>query len=531
MSASQHRAAELPGGRVTLRGRLTAAFLAVVLGPVLLGAFFVGATVAAVDREPRPPSGSSWPPPPCAPRSAPSASSCAPPPTRSPRRRRTGRAAPPARWSPGPGRRRAGHRRRGPGRLRRRPARRRRRGPTAPADRPRPRPGPGLAVRVELRDRAGAVLGAVAAAQPVDPAFVARLAAVTGVGGHPARRRRRAVRVRHTTESTGGTRRGAGRRRQRSTASGSPRPPTAGTCAGSARRAGQPLPLVLSVPSDQPPGLYAVLVAAVVLAALLRRAGRLVAGPVDHPAARRAGAAPSTGSPRGDLAARVPVRSRDEVGRLAGAFNRMTRETAGYVEALTASRDQLRGPPGGARRHPVQHPRPAPDPAGHPADARSPRPARGPARCCCVDPATGVLVGQCAEGLDGRGPADADRHAAGAGRQRAGRRGRRDRRAAARPGRPRRPGAAGRAALPDVRRGAVRRARRRGRRRRRRRPGEAGPGGGRARRRRSACWRSTTGSAPTSSTTPTWSPCAPSPGRRRWRWTTCGCTRRRSGCR
>src|SRR5262249_21965247 len=37
-----------PGGRVTLRARLTAAFLAVVLGPVLLGAAFVAITVGAV---------------------------------------------------------------------------------------------------------------------------------------------------------------------------------------------------------------------------------------------------------------------------------------------------------------------------------------------------------------------------------------------------------------------------------------------------------------------------------------------------
>ncbi|TDB81357.1 diguanylate cyclase, partial [Micromonospora fluostatini] len=35
---------------MTLRGRLTAAFLAVVLGPVLLGAFLVGSAVVAVDR-------------------------------------------------------------------------------------------------------------------------------------------------------------------------------------------------------------------------------------------------------------------------------------------------------------------------------------------------------------------------------------------------------------------------------------------------------------------------------------------------
>ena len=35
---------------MTLRGRLTAAFLVVVLGPVLLGALFVASTLAAVDR-------------------------------------------------------------------------------------------------------------------------------------------------------------------------------------------------------------------------------------------------------------------------------------------------------------------------------------------------------------------------------------------------------------------------------------------------------------------------------------------------
>ena len=36
---------------MTLRGRLTTAFLAVVLGPVLLGSFFVGMTVATVSRD------------------------------------------------------------------------------------------------------------------------------------------------------------------------------------------------------------------------------------------------------------------------------------------------------------------------------------------------------------------------------------------------------------------------------------------------------------------------------------------------
>ncbi|HEY1179677.1 MAG TPA: diguanylate cyclase, partial [Phytomonospora sp.] len=45
----------------------------------------------------------------------------------------------------------------------------------------------------------------------------------------------------------------------------------------------------------------------------------------------------------GDLEARVPVRGGDEVAALATTFNRMTREMQGYVQALTASRDQLRG--------------------------------------------------------------------------------------------------------------------------------------------------------------------------------------------
>src|SRR5689334_9507247 len=49
MSASLQRG-PLPGGCVTLRGRLTTAFLVVVLGPVLLGSIFVALTVAAVSR-------------------------------------------------------------------------------------------------------------------------------------------------------------------------------------------------------------------------------------------------------------------------------------------------------------------------------------------------------------------------------------------------------------------------------------------------------------------------------------------------
>jgi two-component system cell cycle response regulator len=105
---------------------------------------------------------------------------------------------------------------------------------------------------------------------------------------------------------------------------------------------GHPLPITLSVAREDPQGLYAVLVGVVVLAGLaavvaawwLARstADRMteLASAVDRMAA-------------GDLDVRVPVRSQDEIGRLGATINRMARETQGYMQALTASRDQLRG--------------------------------------------------------------------------------------------------------------------------------------------------------------------------------------------
>ncbi|MTK01526.1 diguanylate cyclase [Micromonospora sp. CP22] len=197
-----------------------------------------------------------------------------------------------------------------------------------------------LVVRVQLRDAAGSALGTVAAAQPVDPAFVARLAAVTGVavtlldGAMP-------VQVAHTTES------GNGRDAVLAAAASLRDERVTGTIDGRYVRragpaAGQPLPLVLSVPSDQPPGLHAVLVGVVLLAALLGVAvAWRLARVTTRPLVELAVAADRVAT--GDLTVRVPVRSGDEIGRLAVAFNRMTRETGGYLAALTSSRDQLRG--------------------------------------------------------------------------------------------------------------------------------------------------------------------------------------------
>ncbi|GAA0740303.1 diguanylate cyclase [Dactylosporangium roseum] len=105
---------------------------------------------------------------------------------------------------------------------------------------------------------------------------------------------------------------------------------------------GQPLMLAISVPAPDTQGLYAVLVAVVVCAGLVAiSVAWWLARSTTHPLTELAQAVERVAD--GDLGARVPVRSQDEVGRLGQTFNRMTREMQGYVQALTASRDQLRG--------------------------------------------------------------------------------------------------------------------------------------------------------------------------------------------
>ncbi|HET6529983.1 MAG TPA: diguanylate cyclase [Actinoplanes sp.] len=105
---------------------------------------------------------------------------------------------------------------------------------------------------------------------------------------------------------------------------------------------GQPLPLVVSVPAGTPLGLYVLLIAAVVLAGTAAvLVARWLARSTTRPLAELAHAADLVAG--GDLGTRVPVGRDDEMGRLATAFNRMTRELQAYVQAMTASRDQLRG--------------------------------------------------------------------------------------------------------------------------------------------------------------------------------------------
>jgi len=199
---------------------------------------------------------------------------------------------------------------------------------------------PTLAAFAEVRDENGALVGQVSAVKLLDADLVARLAASTGVGITLLADTDRATVV-HSTEPSevrGNVVATAGR-----LADGG----TSWTDGGRQVRRlgpddGQLLPMVLSTPRDQLSGLYAVLVATVVLAGLLAVvAAWWLARSTTQPLAELADAASRVVD--GDLAARVPVRGSDEVSELATIFNRMTREAQAYVQALTASRDQLRG--------------------------------------------------------------------------------------------------------------------------------------------------------------------------------------------
>jgi diguanylate cyclase (GGDEF)-like protein len=105
---------------------------------------------------------------------------------------------------------------------------------------------------------------------------------------------------------------------------------------------GQPLPLTLSVHQSRPNFLYAILLTVVLIAGLAAvLVARWLAASTTRPLGDLARAADQVAA--GDLDTRVPIVRPDELGRLATTFNRMTRELQAYVQALTASRDQLRG--------------------------------------------------------------------------------------------------------------------------------------------------------------------------------------------
>ncbi len=105
---------------------------------------------------------------------------------------------------------------------------------------------------------------------------------------------------------------------------------------------GQPLPLAVSLNAQPPRATYVwllIVVFATAVAAVV--AAWWLARTATRPLAELAAAADRVAA--GELQTRVNARGSDEIARLAGAFNHMTRELDIYVTALTASRDQLRG--------------------------------------------------------------------------------------------------------------------------------------------------------------------------------------------
>jgi two-component system, cell cycle response regulator len=305
---------------VTLRARLTTAFLAVVLGPVLLGSFFVGTTVAAVTRE----------------RTV----------------ERLDHAVTTVRTSVGA---LCGRLQSAADAVAVLPAADRR----AAADQLVAR---GLASALRVSDRSGVLFDTsggpetswrdcaapdgrpataiaaraeagdvtVAAAQALDDGLLRRL---TGAVGGDVRL------LSPDTEPA------AAERQDMAALAPAGAAPAAQAGDPYTRRIaagpGQPLALAVSVPGGAPTSLYALLLAAVLAVGVAAAAvARWLARSTTRPLAELAWAAGRVAG--GELDTRVPVERQDELGRLAGTFNRMTRELQAYVQALTASRDQLR---------------------------------------------------------------------------------------------------------------------------------------------------------------------------------------------
>jgi diguanylate cyclase (GGDEF)-like protein len=105
-------------------------------------------------------------------------------------------------------------------------------------------------------------------------------------------------------------------------------------------RAGQPYAVLVALPQARGPGVL-LLTIAILLGAVLLAAGIawLLARATTRPLEELGEAAARIAS--GDLNSSIVVRSRDEVGRLAETFNEMTEDLRTYVRALEASRDEL----------------------------------------------------------------------------------------------------------------------------------------------------------------------------------------------
>lgn len=102
------------------------------------------------------------------------------------------------------------------------------------------------------------------------------------------------------------------------------------------------LPLRIGIPSTEITPMYWTLAAMVLASAVCAMAlAAWLSRSTTRPLAEVTAAAERVSD--GDLDVRVPVHGTDELANLALNFNRMTAQTQAYVQALTASRDQMRG--------------------------------------------------------------------------------------------------------------------------------------------------------------------------------------------
>jgi two-component system cell cycle response regulator len=201
------------------------------------------------------------------------------------------------------------------------------------AHRPATAPIVAIADSVAIRADGGAGLGVAAVGTPIDARWVANLAAATGTevtlvaDGH----------VRVSTEPSDVA-------QQLLSAADSARTNPASVAGRLAIAEPGPSPqsaLVLTVSRPGTSSLVIVLVAVLLISILLATIigwwlARLTTQPLDELSQAAARVA------SGDLRTRIDVRSNDEVGRLAMAFNAMTDALRSYVGELESSRDELR---------------------------------------------------------------------------------------------------------------------------------------------------------------------------------------------
>ena len=195
-----------------------------------------------------------------------------------------------------------------------------------------PGSAPYVAAVVHLSTAAGQEAGTAVAAFRVDSAFLERLQSAAGNGEVAMLNGARVV------ESSDDiapdlVRRALARPRRVVTADGD-------VGALVPARESQPYGVLVALPKAQGPGILAVTVAVLLGAVLLAAAiAFLLARATTRPLEELGDAAARIAA--GDLDTTIEVRSRDEVGRLAASFNAMTEDLRTYVRALEASRDEL----------------------------------------------------------------------------------------------------------------------------------------------------------------------------------------------